>query len=143
MMPQLTSLIDMMTILLVFLLKSFSAEGTLVTPSRDLELPLSVTRQAPRPALMVEITRQAVLVDGKTVASLEELDRADSLVVAPLHEWLTGYAALLGNGKKEREVIIQCDKACDFRYVKKVMATCARTGFSDFSLLVLQKDQTY
>jgi hypothetical protein len=40
--PQLTSLIDVMTILLVFLIKSFSVDGNLITPSDDLILPVPV-----------------------------------------------------------------------------------------------------
>jgi biopolymer transport protein ExbD len=33
-------------------------------------------------------------------------------------------------------VIIQCDSAIDFRVLKKVMYTCGKAQFSDFSLLV-------
>ena len=46
-----TSLIDMFTCLLAFLLKSFSAEGALVTPSEGLELPKSIASEKARPGL--------------------------------------------------------------------------------------------
>jgi biopolymer transport protein ExbD len=45
--PQLTSLIDVMTILLVFLLKSFSVEGNLISVSTDMNLAESTSRKAP------------------------------------------------------------------------------------------------
>ena len=44
---QLTSLIDIMTILLVFLLKSYSAEGEIFTPSKGLVLPQSTAKKSP------------------------------------------------------------------------------------------------
>jgi biopolymer transport protein ExbD len=43
--PQLTSLIDVMTILLIYLLKSFSSEGEIVTVSKDLMLPESSAKK--------------------------------------------------------------------------------------------------
>ncbi len=140
-MPQLTSLIDMMTILLVFLLKSFSAEGNLITPSSDLALPVSTSAKMPAPALMIEVTRGNILVDGHVVASMEDVRRTKGLIVAPLYGWLQRLASAMGGEGKAREVMIQCDKDCDFRYMKRVMATCAKASFSDFSLLVLRPGQ--
>ena len=58
--PQLTSLVDLMVILLVFLLKSFSVEGQLVTPATDLQLPTSQVREVARPALSVEVTTAGI-----------------------------------------------------------------------------------
>ena len=67
--PQLTSLIDVMTILLVFLIKSFSVEGNLITPSADLVLPVSESKQVPTPVTTIELTKDAILKakDLKTV----------------------------------------------------------------------------
>lgn len=138
-MPPLTSLVDMMTILLVFLLQSFSAEGSLFTPTEDLKIPESAARKKAPVALIVEVSRKDVLVDGRFVVSVDEVAKNDSLVVKPLHDWLLGVAAFSGRAKNGREVVIQCDRNTDFRILKKVMATCARASWSDFSLLVLEK----
>ena len=73
-MPPLTSLVDMMTILLVFLLQSFSAEGQLVTPSKDLELAESTSKKSQKPSLMIEVTHNSVLVDGRVIGSLSKVD---------------------------------------------------------------------
>lgn len=56
--PQLTSLVDVMTILLVFLIKSFSSEGSLVTPAADLVLPVSTSEETPRVRSSIEITKK-------------------------------------------------------------------------------------
>lgn len=138
-MPPLTSLVDMMTILLVFLLQSFSSEGSLFTPTEDLKIPESTARKKAPVALTVEVSRRDVMVDGRFVVSVADVDRNDSLVVPPLLDWLSGVAALSREEKIGREIVIECDRNTDFRILKKVMATCARASWSDFSLLVLEK----
>ncbi len=85
--PQLTSLIDVMTILLVFLIKSFSVEGNLVTPAPDLELPVSSSVETPKPLPSIEITRSAVMSEGEVIAPISEFAVSDSLLVPPLYEW--------------------------------------------------------
>jgi biopolymer transport protein ExbD len=138
--PQLTSLIDVMTILLVFLLKSFSVEGTLVRPSDDLALPEANTTQRPVPALNVEITTNGINVDGRPVAGMDRIVQSDSLMIPELYQWLTSLSQLTGTAEQDNEVIIQCDRYLDFKYVKKVMFTCSKARYSDFSLLVLEKE---
>ena len=138
--PQLTSLIDVMTILLVFLLKSFSVEGNLVRPSDDLALPESKSTQRPSPALNVEITTHSINVNSRPVVSMENIVQSDSMLISQLYDWLVSVSRLTGTAEKDNEVIIQCDRYLDFKYVKKVMFTCSKARYSDFSLLVLEKE---
>lgn len=139
--PQLTSLIDVMTILLVFLLKSFSVEGNLVRPSDDLSLPESRSDQRPQPALNVEITTTGINIDGAPIARITALSQhPDSLFIAPLGTHLQNLLHIQNNNAKEHDVIIQCDKRQDFKIVKKVMYTCAKSHYSNFSLLVLERE---
>ena len=138
--PQLTSLVDVMTILLVFLIKSFSVEGNLVTPSKDMHLPVSTSEKPPRPRCTVEITRTAVLADGQVLATLKSIARSDSLLVPTLFSWMKLQRAKCTDSLKPPEVMIQCDREVEFAYVKKVMYTCSKAGFIDFSVLVLQEE---
>jgi biopolymer transport protein TolR len=138
--PQLTSIIDMMVFLLIFILKTFSTEGNIITPSADLLLPYSASKDKAGSALMIEITKQAVLVDGEPVVTLAQMEESDSLLIRPLFQHLEKRVKILGGEKKERPAIIQCDKNIDFKYLKRVLNTCARASYSDFSLLVLQKE---
>jgi biopolymer transport protein ExbD len=131
--PQMTSLIDILTLLLVFLIQSFNAEGTLVTPSSDLTLPLSSSKQQPNPSLMVEITRDAVVAEGRRLASNASFAASPDLLVAGVYEWLTRKKT----GESKR-IIIQCDKELEFNIVKRVMYTCSKAGFTDFSVLVIE-----
>ena len=132
--PQLTSLIDVMTILLVFLMKSFSVEGNLITPSNDLTLPVSTSREAPVPVTTLEITADGLAAQGELIARLGSYTDEDPLEIPPLAQWLT--ARKDGAG---REIMLQADRKIPFSVIKRVMYTCSKTGFEDFTILVQQE----
>lgn len=138
--PQLTSIIDMMVFLLIFILKTFSTESSVITPSTDLTLPASLSKQKPVAALMIEVTRSQIIVEGQVVASLSDVEQSKELVIPKLLSVLRQKVTNEGGTAKTREVIVQCDKRTDFKYVKRVLGTCSQASYSDFSLLVLQKD---
>lgn len=66
-----TSMMDMMTIILVFLLKSYSAQDISVAPSEDLQLPVSSTQAPPEVAVNLVVSKSQIFVDGKPVVGLE------------------------------------------------------------------------
>jgi biopolymer transport protein ExbD len=138
--PQLTSLIDVMTILLVFLIKSFSVEGTLITPSQDLELPISTSEKPAKPTCSIEITKTALLSDGERITDIDQFRNSDSLLVPILYEWMLMQKKKCDDANKATEVLIQADRNIEFNIVKRVMFTCSKAGFSDFSVLVLQEE---
>lgn len=129
----LTSLVDMMTILLVFLLHSFSVDGQIVTPSADLELPPSSSVVAARPALRVEVTTAGINVEGRLVIALADLAGDDLRIDALL-------AALAVDGMPPAAISIHCDRRLDFRLLKRVLRTCHEAGCDDLSLLVLREE---
>jgi biopolymer transport protein ExbD len=138
--PQMTSLIDILTLLLVFLIQSFSAEGNLVTPSTDLTLPLSSSKKPPRPSLMLELTHGGVVADGKQLAANESFTHAPDFLVKNVYAWLIGQKAKIGSASQaQRQIILQCDRDLEFNVVKRIMFTCSKAGFTDFSVLVIEE----
>jgi len=138
--PQLTSLIDVMTILLVFLIKSFSVEGNLITSSPDLELPVSSSQKPPKPMCSIEITKTSVLSEGESIAEIDQFKDNDSLLIPLLFDWMRIQKAKFDNEKRSSEVLIQSDRDAEFNVVKRVMFTCSKAGFSDFSVLVVEEE---
>ena len=138
--PQLTSLIDVMTILLVFLIKSFSVEGNIITPAKDLVLPVSTSEKSPRPRCSIEITRTALLAEGQHLEAVAAIAASDTLLVPPLYSWMRLQRDKCDDSLRAPEVMIQCDREVQYAIVKKVMYTCSRAGFNDFSVLVLQEE---
>jgi biopolymer transport protein ExbD len=137
--PQLTSLIDVMTILLVFLLKSFSVDGNLISVAPDMNLSESTSKKPPVAALNIEVTSKQVAVDGSPVASLAQVRATDSLMIDGLYDKLTEVTKTLRMASNQGRIIIQCDRSVDFSVLKKIMFTCGKANLTDFSLLVLEK----
>lgn len=138
--PQLTSLIDVLTILLVFLLKSFSVEGQLVTAADDLILPESTSHERPIPTLNVEISAGVISVDGDAIVDTDQVRAGTDMLITELEERLGHVAAATGLTGIRQDVTIQCDQRMDFAVVKKVMYTCSHANYADFALLVFEED---
>jgi biopolymer transport protein ExbD len=144
---QITSLVDMMTVLVVFLLKSFSAEGDIITPSKGLTLPLSTAKKKAEMAFKVSLTTNNLLVEGTPIATIEGLSKGEDLSIPEL-------AQLLDERRKSTEkialnstsitfkgdVLIEADRKVQFKILQRVMYTCGQSGFSNFTLLVLKKE---
>jgi len=146
-MPQLTSMMDMFTILLVFLLKNFSTHGQLISPSQDITLPVSAVQQAPETGLDVVVSRDWILVNGKPVARTQEAEKLEGFIIPSLRGELQKYAAEGRNieekyGKRfSGKVTIQGDKRLAYRALIKVMATCGQARFPNMRLVVYQKEE--
>src|SRR5512141_1314103 len=87
-----TAMMDMMTIILVFLIKSYSASSVTVTASEDVRPPVSATRLTPKDTIAVTISPKFILVNDKKCVSLTNMafaksDLEGSLVV-PLNDAL-------------------------------------------------------
>jgi biopolymer transport protein ExbD len=67
-----TAMMDMMTIILVFLLKSFSSSSAAMTASEDVIMPLSSARLPPRDTVVVTVTPRHILVGEKPVVALQQ-----------------------------------------------------------------------
>jgi len=142
---QLTSMMDMFTILLVFLLRSYSVQGQLVAPSQDLTLPSSKSQNPPEAGLEVIISKDWILVNQKPVESMKNVAKMEGYLIPKLYEELSRYAK---EAKKVEErygipfsgkITIQGDKAIPYKYLIKVLATCGQSDFPNMRLLVYQK----
>lgn len=138
------SMMDMMTIILLFLLKSFSTEGALVTPSEQLRLPVSQQGEKPRKELTVSIAKDLIMVNDQVIMDISEVGR-DQMLIPPLASRLADYAAQeqeleVDVGKEFlHEVIIQGDEKIPFEILFKVMYTCSKTEFYKMRLLTVKK----
>jgi biopolymer transport protein ExbD len=144
---RLNSLLDMFTILLVFLLKSFSAEGQIVTTSQDLQLPESTSDKPPKVAPIIAVTKEWIILDDKPLVKIDEINADGDLLIKPLHEGLQQAREVsekLG-AMDERlgfhgTVDIMGDRDASFAVIKRVMYTCGRVGFNNMLLAVYKKE---
>jgi len=138
------SMMDMMTIILLFLLKSFSTEGALITPSQQLRLPVSTRQMKPKKELTVSIAKDILMVNDAEVVAVDAIEKGQMLIPA-LAERLSDYATQeheleVDVGKEfTHEVIIEGDEKIPFELLYKVMFTCSKTEFYKMRLLTIRK----
>jgi biopolymer transport protein ExbD len=136
------SMMDMMTIILLFLIKSFSTSGALITQSDTLKLPQSIRTQKPIKELSVMIAKNVILVNEIPIMPTSEVSK-DQILIRPLQAKLSEYAQKekqleIEVGKEfKREVLIQGDKTISFELLFKVMYTCSRSEFYNMRLLTV------
>jgi biopolymer transport protein ExbD len=139
----LTPLMDVFTILVFFLLFHSSGSNTLETP-KQIKLPDSVVETKPRETVVIMVSAQVVVVQGKAVISTPELFGDRIQTVPEITERLKQLGRnIIGISTKTvvegKEVTILADKTIPFSVLKKIMSTCTGSGYGRISLAVIQK----
>jgi biopolymer transport protein TolR len=137
--------IDMLMILVVFLLVHTSDVDVLPN-SKNISIPESISDRKPRPTVVVMITKDDLLVDGRSVATVAEVIAAKDAVIAPLKQALQAQAdTVLADAAKQdiadREVTILGDRHTPYSVLRKVMATCTEAEYGKVSLAVIEREQ--
>ena len=138
----LVSLIDIFTILIFFLLANAS-EVEVLPSTKAVRLPESTAEKTPKETVVVLVSNQDIVVQGRKVSSVSEAMKADSDLIAPLKAELDYHAGrqLIRREKEPRNkaITIMGDKEISYRLLRKIMVTCARANYSDISFAVIQK----
>ena len=139
----LTSLMDVFTILVFFLLVN-SGSVELVQSPKDVKLPESFEESKPRETVVISVSPEDVIVQGRLVAKVADIleGKDDSLAplgarLAELKENIVGPATL--TVADSQEVTILADKSVPFIVVRMVMSACTDEGYENVSLAVIQK----
>ncbi len=135
------SLMDIFTILVFFLLVS-SGEEEALTNSKAIQLPESTSQQTLKKSIVITVNDKHILLQGRSVASVQKLLRSNETIIPGLHKQLLRYAARamrIAKNKKGLKVTILGDKKIPFKLLKKIMVTCSNANYTNISLAVLQK----
>ena len=144
---QLTSLIDIFTVLLLFLLKSLVVGGAVVSAFPGVVLPPSSSNATFKESPVVVVSKERVVVDGAAVCPTDEVTQSNELKVDALEQALgavrqktESLAERAGSSRKfEGKLILQADETIPFHVLQKVMYTSQTVGFYDITLAVIQK----
>ena len=139
---QITSMADIFTILLVFLLKSFSTGATNLAPSADMVLP-EVKESVPLiETLKLEVAKNTIIVDEKPVTRLRGFD----FEPADLERDGTPRSLNAALAKERQKntlqkyprLMILADQDVPYSTVRRVLASASNSGFEDFKLVVVE-----
>jgi len=140
---EMTSLMDVFTILVFFLLMN-AANTEVLEPPKNVTLPASVVEEKPRETVVIVVGPEVVTVQGEAVVQTPDIAKTSASTIAPIAERLAEVRnSVIGlNTQKvaaSEEVTLLADKSVPFNIVKKVMSTSTSEGYGRISLAVLQR----
>jgi biopolymer transport protein TolR len=145
-MSALIPMIDMLTILVVYLLVH-AADYEILPNTRSIQIPQSVSETKPRETVTVLVTREALFVNGTQLATVAALRAAQEPVIEPLRQALRAEAdkRMLKNrdDPTSHEVTVLADKDLPYRFVKKILSTCTAAEYGTVSLAVMEREREY
>jgi biopolymer transport protein ExbD len=138
-----TSLMDIFTILVFFLLVNSATTEVLQTP-KQITLPASVVEEKPRETIVIFISEKEVTVQGESVIRTDDIRDAESQNIDSIGARLAELSEnIIGLNTQtiaqSQEVTILADRGVPFTVIKRVMSTCTSQGYAKISLAVLQK----
>ena len=149
---QITSMADIFTIILVFLLKSYASSAVEINPSAGMKLPTSAGAETQVEALKVEISTNGVTIEGTPASPLQSARFPASVVQANgtekslseafARERARQLAIAQKNSqvKVDSKIIIIADQKIPYQTIKTVLASAAINGYTDFKLAVIKNE---
>jgi biopolymer transport protein ExbD len=136
-----TSMADMFTILLVFLLQSYSVAEFKVDPVQGLELPISSTMVNPTQSQQIILTKNELKLGERVLATLDQID-SKNRKIEPLYQALNELKIQNPDAKwvQNGEIIFQADRSQSYSTIQKVMFTASQAGFPKLRLATLSGD---
>ena len=155
-----TAMLDIMTIILVFLLKTLGESSAAVPQSDDLRLPASIMKKPPaQEGVLVTVSKTQILVGDDKILTLpgrESLAQAgvdarfkrsgpNDLFIVPLGNALmsarkTDVAVRRAKGldPSSSEAIVIADKGTPYRLLMEVLFTLGQSEYGKYHLMVIQ-----
>jgi biopolymer transport protein ExbD len=161
----LTAMVDMFTVLAIFLLQNYNTKDFIVYTPKEVVLPKAQSIKELKPAFVITISNKEILLDKTAVISFDEVKKQTEWLIQPLFDQLQQgllkskqeYESKLqsqlknvvdnARGEKEddpfawKKVTIQSDKDIDFLTVKKVMYTLSEAGAGEINFAVVKKTE--
>jgi len=141
-------MVDMMTILVLFLLQQFSATGEVLYMQRDIKLPEARHGQLIEPAPVIAISGAHLSMDGRSITDTIAIEKDPYLTIPALEEQLRDARKrweFVHQNDPDRdrswrgEVNIQADEKVPFKIVKRVMYSAAQAGYPNVNFATLER----
>lgn len=159
----LTAMVDMFTVLAIFLLQNYDVKDFIVYTPKEVVLPKAQSIKELKPAFVVTISSKEVLLDKTPIVTFQQVQGQSEWMIKPLYDSLV---AGLQRTKQEyeakskaqllnvvdpqtnkdledpnawRKITIQADKDIDFLTVKKIMYTVSEAGAGEINFAVVKK----
>ena len=135
-----TSLLDILVILLVFLLKSFNDSDLTLDLVNELALPYSLSRAAANNGVIVQVNKKKnVFLNTDVVGNLNDPDTLSNLKALLLKKY-SQIKSLQKEPKEKQLINLVFDKGLKYSVVDEVMRVSTDSGFSQYKLIIQGKE---
>ena len=164
----LTAMVDLFTVLAVFLIQNYATTGQVIYIPEGVSLPDARETKELKPSNIISISEKGLKLNELLITDFRTVKEQSDWIVGRLKE---GIEQIIANGEKEkislrnrirdamqgqdeeapagaeagvdrfRKVTIQADKRVDFLTVKKIMYTVTEAGIYEINFAVLQKEK--
>jgi biopolymer transport protein ExbD len=143
---------DILTIMLVFLLKSYATDPINITPGPDLDIPKSTSLLQPAATVTVTVAKSSIVVDNEPVSVVKDgkveasqkRGGEDAYFIIPLNKALVEAVekkrrleAINPTVKFDGVCTIVMDKETPYRLLTEVMYTAGQAEFSNFKFATI------
>ncbi len=139
-----TSMTDMFTLLLVFLLQTYSTSEVQIDIENGIRLPASNTSLNPNDGVKVSVTLETLKLDKKELGKIvnqqiegKDLDPNDKNFILPLFAELDKIIKEDKDKKivKEGRILLQADARLPYSTLRKIMYTASMAGFPQLRMV--------
>lgn len=141
-----TSMMDMFTIILIFLLFQFSEKPETIQLTDNLELPKSTAKMDHSETIKLVLTQDGLHLGGNMIARVKNgevigLDLQKPKASVLYQRLAVQYAETIGNGneKPANHILLLCDRRLSFKTINSIVKTAAMAGYPNFQFAVLKE----
>jgi biopolymer transport protein ExbD len=147
-----TSLLDILVIMLVFLLKSYNSTGIILNVPKDITLPSSNSQDINTSGVVVQVSPSTIWVDDQVILDKENpqgraYDYGGRRII-PLFNELVRKKGLIKQVEKAAPeakkfsgvVNLIVDKTIKYSEIKKILFTAAEAGYKSYKFVVLGEE---
>jgi len=150
------AMMDMMTIILVFLLKSYQASTLNVNMSADLTIPASTTQLQPQENITITVSTSELAVNDRAVVPLDrgiipakykDGRKAEAFYVGPVYDALKKevdkqkYIAQYNkNAPFSGRINVVADKKITYRTLMEILYTAGQAELGEYKFMVMKSE---
>lgn len=133
----LTPMVDMFSLLVIFLLQAFSASPELLVMMKGVTLPSAITGLEIKDAPVIAVATEGVFIDQKSIGPVEKVLAEPSALLAKLGELRKQWMAGNPNTAFPGEIILQAHKEVSSTTISQLMAILPSAHYGSIQLAVI------
>ena len=153
---QLTAMVDMFTVLVVFLLQNYASTNQILPMDDKIALPQATSVKELKPSFVVVLSKDALSFNETKVGTFKEVKASQDWLIVSLLESVKSAIDELNQEKKsvskksadgadavpmQYKMTLQADKDIDFLSIKKVLYTLTEAGVQEVNFAVIKVKQ--